>query len=151
MSVLGRNALDIDVDTAELCLILGYLASPERIGLIEAQIPEDKVFLFEREFPNAPYYPIKQGETKSGNVMKQGCQLRIYFNNINNCPPLLLPFLGEGNSSYIKRINKGKFVEKIVKKYGFVFGENQSITTIRAAVLASHPANMIDFEQGFNL
>lgn len=151
MGVLGRNAKDIDVGIAELCLILGYLTTPNRIGLIEAQIPEDKVFLFVRSFPDAPYYPIKQGETKNGNLMKQGCQLRIYFNNVDNCPQVLLPFLGVGTGKYVKRINKGKFVERIVKNYGFAFGENQSVATIRNAVLVMHPAKIIDFDKGYHL
>jgi hypothetical protein len=151
MSVLGRNAKDINVGVADLCLILGYLATPNRIGLIEAQIPEDKAFLFERDFPDAPYYPIKQGETKNGNLMKQGCQLRIYFNNIDNCPQILIPYLGVGVGKSVKRINKGRFVERIVKNYGFAFGENQSITAIRTAVLARHPAHILDFDKGYNL
>lgn len=151
MSVLGRNAKDIDIGVADFCLILGYLATPNRIGLIEAQIPEDKVFLFERNFPDSPYYPIKQGETKSGNLMKQGCQLRVYFNNIDNCPPILLPYLGVGVGKSVKRINKGKFVERMVKIYGFAFGESQSATAIRAAVLTRHPAHIIDFDRGYRL
>ena len=68
--------------------------------------------------------------------MKQGCQLRIYFNNIDNCPDVLIPFLGVGTHSYIKRINKGKFVEKITKNYGFSFGEHQDASEIRNAVLS---------------
>ena len=151
MSVLGRNAKDINVGVADLCLILGYLATPNRIGLIEAQIPEDKAFLFERDFPDAPYYPIKQGETSGGNLMKQGCQLRIYLNNIYNCPSILIPYLGVGVGKSVKRINKGRFVESIVKNYGFSFGENQSTSVIRNAVLARHPANIIDFDRGYNL
>jgi hypothetical protein len=38
-----------------------------------------------------------------------------------------------------------------VKKYGFAFGENQSTSAIRNAVLARHPANIIDFDKGYNL
>jgi hypothetical protein len=151
MSILGRNALDINVGDADLCLILGYLASPGRVGYIEAQIPEDKVFLFEREFPNEPYYPIKQGETTGGYLMKQGCQLRIYFNNIDNCPAILRQYLGEGTGNYIKRINKGKFVERAVQYYGFSFGDRQSIAAIRAAVQEKYPEYMDDFEAGYNL
>lgn len=151
MSVLGSRALDIPVNDADLCLILGYLASPGRVGLIEAQIPEDKVFLFERDFPNEPYYPITQGETSGGNLMKQGCQFRIYFNNIDNCPAILIPYLGIGNSSYIKRINKGRFIERIVKQFGFAFGEHQSISAIRAAVNKNFPMLMHKFEEGYNL
>ena len=151
MTLLGPRALDINVSTADFCLILGYLCSPGRIGLIEAQIPEEKAFMFEREFPGQEFYPITQGETSGGNAMKQGHQLRIYFNNIDNCPAVLLPFLGEGNSNYIKRINKGKFVEKIVKNYGFCFGYHQDATIIRMAVAKLHPDNLVDFDTGYNL
>lgn len=73
MGLLGSRALDIDVCDADLCLILGYLCSPGRIGLIEAQIPEDKVFQFKREFPNEEFYPITQGITSGGQTMKRGC------------------------------------------------------------------------------
>lgn len=55
MALLGPRALDIEVSTADFCLILGYLCSPGRIGLIEAQIPEEKAFMFEREFPDEEY------------------------------------------------------------------------------------------------
>lgn len=151
MSLLGPRASDIIVTTSEFCLILGYLSTPGRIGLIEAQIPEEKAFMFEREFPGEPYYPITQGETISGYTMKQGCQLRIYFNNINNCPAILFPHLKVGTGKYVKRINRGKFVEKIVKNYGFCFGEYQNVAEIRASVLRHHPANIADFDRGFNL
>jgi hypothetical protein len=151
MSILAKNAQDIDLPDSNLCLILGYLASPNRISYIEAQIPEDKAHVFLRDFPNAPYYPIKQGQTTGGHVMKQGCQLRIYFNNIDNCPSALLPFLGVGTGKSVKRINKGRFVERIVKQYGFAFGSDQSIPTIRSAVAAAFPNNTADFERGYNL
>ena len=151
MPLLGTRAHDIEVNTADFCLILGYLCSPGRIGIIEAQIPEEKAFMFEREFPNEEYYPITQGETTGGYSMKRSHQLRIYFNNINNCPAVLRPFLGEGNTSYVKRINKGMFVEKIVRDYCFHFGEYQDVTAIRAAVSRLHPANVADFDRGYNL
>lgn len=151
MSILSKNAQDISLLNSELCLVLGYLASPGRIGLIEAQIPEDKAHVFLRDFPNAPYYPIKQGETTGGYIMKQGCQLRIYINNIDNCPSVLLPYLGVGTGKSVKRINKGKFVERIVKEYGFSFGFDQSILNIRNAVETAFPNNINEFEQGYNL
>lgn len=44
MSLLGDRASDIDVTIADFCLILGYLSTPGRVGLIEAQIPERKSF-----------------------------------------------------------------------------------------------------------
>lgn len=151
MALLSNRALDINVCEKDLCLILGYLAAPKRLGLIEAQIPEEKGFVFERVFPNAPYFPITQGKTKSGDLMKQGCQLRIYLNNIDNCPDVLIPFLGVGKGSYIKRINKGKFVERIVLDFGFSFGEFQNAKEIRRSVERKYPQYMDQFEKGYNL
>lgn len=151
MPLLGNRASDIVVPTEDFCLILGYLSTPGRVGLIEAQIPEEKAFMFDREFPGEPYYPITQGETTGGNTMKQGCQLRIYFNNIKNCPAVLLPHLKAGVGRYVRRINRGKFIERIVKNYGFCFGEYQNIADIRAAVLRYHPDNVADFDRGYNL
>ena len=52
MALLGRNALDINVSEEDFCLILGYLCSPNRVGLIEAQIPEEKGFKFEADNAN---------------------------------------------------------------------------------------------------
>ncbi|MDR1397542.1 MAG: hypothetical protein LBJ14_07405 [Desulfarculales bacterium] len=151
MSILAKNAKDIILSDADLCLVLGYMATPNRVGYIEAQIPADKVHVFLREFPNAPYYPITQGETSGGNVMKQGCQLRIYLNNIYNCPPILTPLLGIGTGKFVKRINKGRFVERVVKDYGFAFGQDQSEDAIRSAVNSAFPRNVRDFEVGYKL
>lgn len=151
MSILGHKATDINVSTADFCLILGYLCSPGRVGIIEAQIPEEKAFIFERDFPGEPYYPITQGKTAGGNTMKQGCQLRIYFLNTRNCPLVLQPHLKAGVGKFMKRINRGLFIEKIVKHYGFSFGEYQNVTAIRTAVSRLHPANVIDFDRGYNL
>ena len=139
MALLGHNALDVNVSEEDFCLILGYLCSPNRIGLIEAQIPEEKSFKFEAEFPNEPYFPITQGETSGGKVMN------------DNCPSVLLPFLGVGTGSYVKRINKGKFVEKIVKNYGFSFGNYQDVNAITAEVQRRHPNNIDKFYEGYNL
>ena len=151
MSLLGSRASDIVVSTPDLCLILGYMCTPGRVGLIEAQIPEEKGFMFEREFPGEPYFPITQGETTSGNLMKQGCQLRIYFSNVRNCPAVLAPHLKAGVGSYVKRINRGKFIERIVKRYGFCFGKHQNVAAIRATVARLHPENVVDFDRGYNL
>lgn len=151
MTLLSSRASDINVSIAELCLILGYMSTPGRVGLIEAQIPEEKAFMFEREFPGEPYYPITQGETTGGNIMKQGCQLRIYFLNTRNCPIILLPHLKAGVGNYVNRINRGKFIERIVKNYVFCFGEHQNAATIRAIVARLHPTNVVDFDRGYNL
>lgn len=151
MGVLGSRALDIIVSERELCLILGYLASPGRIGLIEAQIPEDKSLEFERAYPGVQYYPITQGITTGGHQKKQGHQFRIYLNNTRNCPTVLIPYLKEGLGSSVNRINRGKFIEKIIENYNFVFGEIQDSNAIRNAVLARHPRYINEFDAGFRL
>lgn len=151
MGILGGRALDIDVSERDLCLILGYLATPGRVGFIEAQIPEEKVSLFKKAYPNQECYPITQGKTSSGNIMKQGMQFRIYFNDIQNCPPVLLPFIGEGNDTYVKRINKGKFIEKIIENYGFRFGHSQDGKLIREQALKYHPQYIDFFDEGYSL
>lgn len=151
MGILGTKALDINVSEEDFCMILGYLATPGRVGFIEAQIPEDRVQEFENYYPGQEYYPITQGETSGGNIMKQGCQFRIYFNNIENCPKVLLPYIGEGNSSYCKRINKGRFIEKIIEYYGFKFGYYQNDTEIRRLVGTRHPYYIDNFDDGYNL
>ena len=151
MGILGSKALDIDVTEEDFCIILGYLAAPGRVGFIEAQIPEDRVLEFINCYPNQEYYSITQGETSSGNKMKQGCQFRIYFNNIRNCPAVLIPYIGEGNTAYCKRINKGRFIEKIVECYGFQFGHYQDIAKIREKVQISHPKYIDRFDYGLSL
>ena len=83
--------------------------------------------------------------------MKQGCQFRIYFNNIRNCPAVLLPYIGEGNLAYCKRINKGRFIEKIVEHYGFQFGHYQDAMQIRRRVHARYPKYIDSFYYGYNL
>lgn len=151
MGILGTKALDIDVSDKDFCLILGYLAAPGRVGFIEAQIPEDKVQQFRRAYPGQEYYPIVQGKTSGGNKMKQGCQFRIYFNDIRNCPTVLEDYIGEGNNAYCKRINKGKFIEKIVENYGFQFGHYQDAVLIRDKVLNDFPQYIDEFDRGYCL
>ena len=146
MGILGARASDIDMTDEELCEVLGYLATPGRIGYIEAQIPEDRAWEFENEYPGQAYYPIVQGYTTGGNMMKQGCQFRIYFNNIYNYPQVLEGNFGQGTGAYVARINKGAFIEKIILRYGFQFGHLQNPNLIRQKVIYSFP----QYEQAFN-
>ena len=48
-------------------------------------------------------------------------------------------------------INKGKFVEKIVKHYGFSFGNYQDVNAIIAEVEKKHPNKIDKFYEGYNL
>ena len=49
--VLTSRALDISASEEELCFILGYLATPNRIKYIEAQVPYGKETKFENAYP----------------------------------------------------------------------------------------------------
>lgn len=84
-------------------------------------------------------------------VVLEGCQFRIYFNNTRNCPAVLNQYLGAGNNSYVRRINKGAFIEKIIEEYGFRFGEIQDVARIRNAVMSRHPSYIAEFDRGYNL
>jgi len=67
MALLGHNALDINVSEEDFCLILGYLCSPNRIGLIEAQIPEEKGLTLKLSFQTSLISPLlkeKQAEER---------------------------------------------------------------------------------------
>jgi len=46
MSILVKNMKDIILNDADLHLVLGYMATPNYVGYIEAQIPEDRVHVF---------------------------------------------------------------------------------------------------------
>lgn len=149
MGILGARALDINMTDEQLCEVLGYLATPGRIGYIEAQIPEDRAWEFESEYPGQAYYPIVQGYTTGGNIMKQGCQFRIYFNNIENYPPVLGDKFGQGTGAYVARINKGAFIEKIILKYGFQFGHIQNPDLIHQKVIYYFPQYDEAFRRGY--
>jgi hypothetical protein len=65
MSILARNVKNITLSNSDLCVVLRYLTSRDRIGYIEVQIHKDKVHIFLRNFPNAPYCSIRQDETSN--------------------------------------------------------------------------------------
>lgn len=57
--VLTSRALDISASEEELCFILGYLATPNRIKYIEAQVPYGKETKFENAYPGQNYDEMK--------------------------------------------------------------------------------------------
>ena len=79
--VLTNRATDIIVSDQELCFILGYLATPNRIKYIEAQVPYGKERNFEAAYPGQNYDTMKETSDK------QSYQFRIILNYNGNCPP----------------------------------------------------------------
>ena len=92
--VLTNRAMDIETTEKELCLILGYLATPDRIKYIEAQVPYGKEETFGRAYPGQRYDEMKITSDK------QSYQFRIILNYNGNCPEPLRQALTIGGGSF---------------------------------------------------
>lgn len=147
--LVGARAQTISVSSeSEMFEIIGYMATPGRVGSIEAEIPKDgRDRMFEKMFPGQTYRPIEMGNTPSGMPNKLSPQFRINFSNLRNCPEILKKNMGKGNSSCVGRINKSKFVINVVQQYGFRFGDQQDVNAIRA--IAEKRGYKEDFERGY--
>jgi hypothetical protein len=154
MSILGNRAEDISfVSDADFFEAIGYLAKPGVIAYLEAEIPSNKVAVFTHEFPDQSFRVITRTLTRTGNPIKYGVQYRIYFRQAPNSLPILVDNCGRGPASYPWRINKSRFVEKIVENYGFKFGHGvvQNPTIIRGIVNNQYNQHIADFDRGYNL
>lgn len=149
--LIGARAQGIDIySEEEMFEIIGYMATPGRINSIEAEVPKDgRDTVFESLFPGQKYRLIEMGDTPSGLPNKLSPQFRINFGNLRNCPAVLEQNMGKGNSACIGRINKSKFVIKIVQEYGFRFGEYQDVNVIRS--IAKERGFLEAFERGYSM
>jgi len=148
-SLLGERAQTIVVcSEEEMFELVGYMASPNRISSVEAEVPKDgRDEVFERVFPGQTFRPIELGDTPSGLPKKMGPQFRINFSNLSNCPDTLLRNMGKGVGSCIGRINRSKFVIDLVQNYGFRFGNRQDVLHIRS--IAKERGYIEAFERGY--
>ena len=146
MGVLTNRAKDIDLNAQELCEAMGYLATPGRMLRIEAQVPYGKEAIFQKEYPGQEFYHMLESSDK------QSFQLRIMLNSTKNCPRFLASEISAGGGSLSAGcISRGKFVERIVKEYGFRFTvDTQDVSAIRQCVQARYPQHVLDFERGYN-
>lgn len=149
-SLLGPRSQGIDVDSEyEMFILVGYMAKPNRISSIEAEVPKDgRDLTFEKMFPGQKYRPIELGNTPSGMPNKLSPQFRINFVNLDNCPAKLKANMGKGNAGCAGRINKSKFVLELVMNYGFTFGEHQDIEFIKRN--AENKGYIDAYYEGFN-
>ena len=147
--LLGERAQSIAVRSeSEMFELVGYIASPGRVGSFEAEVPCDgRDETFERMFPGQTYRPIEMGETPSGMPNKLSPQFRINFIKLDNCPTLLKNNMGKGNGACVGRINKSRFVLELVQRYGFRFGDTQDVAAIRR--IAENRGFLKDFEKGY--
>lgn len=147
--LIGPRSQGIEIQSKSLMFeIVGYIASPGRIGSIEAEVPKDgRDKEFERLFPGQTYRPIELGDTPSGMPNKVSSQFRINFNNTRNCPEILRKNMGVGNGSCVGRINKSKFVIDLVSNYGFKFGYYQDVEKIRS--IAEKKGFLNAFNKGY--
>ncbi len=144
--VLTNRALDIATSEAELCFILGYLATPNRIKYIEAQVPYGKESMFENAYPGQNYDEMKITSDK------QSFQFRIILNYNGNCPSALAAALTSGGGAFYNNcISRGRFIEKIINEYGFEFFNAPNEAVIRNLVARRHPGYIQEFDDGYNV
>lgn len=117
-SIFGHRAEDIEFDNPErIFYCLGFIVNHCR--RFEFEIPEERTQTYGS-------YPIANGLTSGGYVMKQTNQYRIYFNELNNMPPELCSRLQNDNN---KRITGSRFIEACYY-LGFVAGSYQDSRNI---------------------
>lgn len=144
--VLTERAMDIETSEKELCYILGYLATPNRIKYIEAQVPYGKERMFINAYPGSNYDAMKSTSDK------QSFQFRIILNYNGNCPTALKNALTSGGGPFYKNcISRGRFIERIINEYGFVFFDPQNPIIIRNEVARKHTSFVQDFDDGYNV
>jgi hypothetical protein len=122
---------------------IGYLAIPGVIGAIEATVPKGKKKQFCDE------YVGKYSEEYPYEADKFGKQFRIYLNDTEGCPESLRNQL---DGTYGNRINNTKFIDELVKVYGFRFTrERQNDKLIFAMVRDKHGVKGLDaYRKGFD-
>ena len=143
--VLTNRAMDIITSEEELCFILGYLATPGRIKYIEAQVPYGKETVFQNAYPGQNFDEMKLTSDK------QSFQFRIILAYNGNCPSALANALTSGGAFYNNCISRGRFVEKIINEYGFVFFNTPNGTVIRNQVARRHPGCVQFFDEGYRV
>lgn len=140
-SSFGGRAEDIIFDSSErVFLSLGYLLSHCR--RFEFQIPENDTQTYRS-------YPIANGKTSGGYIMKQTSQYRIYFDTTRNMPDELYGRLQNDNN---RRITGSLFVEACYY-LGFVAGVVQDYRNIEMNIRSMIKTTSEEdaFEYGLNL
>lgn len=152
MSILGKRAETIRFSSlAEFFTVVGYLANPQHVKKLTAEVPTNRVLRFSREFPGQRYETIQQGFTCSGNRKKYNVQYRAYLYCKSGSPYTLLNNMGEGLGDCEGRINKARFIERLVNYYGFTFGDTPNPVAIRNIIAQRHPVHLREFDYGYTL
>ena len=129
----------------EKLIAIGFLAIPNVIQAISAQVPANLEERFRTEFEglySEPYPYV----TKAGS--KYIWQFRIQLNDTDGCPEAIKELLDD---RYGTRINNNSFITELVTKYGFSFqnGE-QNVERIRHCVAGVHGQRYLKyFDQGY--
>jgi hypothetical protein len=78
-----------------------------------------------------------------------GSEGRIHcYQNIDNFPPYFSCAFSAGTGNIKYRINCNKYIEYIVTNYGFQYGDQQDLTSIRQSIPAQY---ITDFNRGITL
>ncbi len=124
-SIFGNVAEDICFkDTIDLCYALGYILRNNK--KFDAEIPVDSSIVQQIR----PNYPIQNGYTSGGNLMKRAPQLRIYFHSTVNMPSSLKERLQQDDKM---RITGSLFVEACLH-LDFIHGKIQDEGLIKEVI-----------------
>lgn len=134
----------------ELFELIGYLAKPNVVHGVWAEIPASALVEFKKYFSDETIMPITEGVTGKGMSNKFGVQCRLNLSCVDNCPSILTPRLAKGlGKQIVNRLNCTLFVLQLVKFFGFHFGnEKQNLQKIRK--IASDYGYLTEFNKGFN-
>lgn len=146
----GRvKSLDFQ-NNEELFEVIGYLAKPNVIQGIWAEIPASVYNEFQKVFPEETLMRITEGKTEKGMSNKFGVQCRLNLGYINNCPSILIPRLTKGfGAKIINRLNCTLFALQLVKFFGFHFG-NEKPNVLEIQKIANDYGYLNEFNKGYN-
>ena len=102
--------------------------------------------MFENAYPGQNYDEMKITSDK------QSFQFRIILNYNGNCPLALANALTSGGGAFYNNcISRGRFIEKIINEYGFMFFNAPNGAVIRDIVATKHPEYIQFFDDGYNV
>ncbi|MHB1492794.1 MAG: hypothetical protein ACYCSG_00120 [Thermoplasmataceae archaeon] len=138
----------------EFYRVLGYLASPVRKTKLDIETHPNKAHDVESRYKSYSGNALVKDDRNyfvwSPEKNKWGSELRIYFVKNSNIPTSLSNMVVNARfpgGKYNARVNSNDFVWLLIK-YGFLTGDGQNDSRIRAKIPSSHQQ---EFDNGYAL